>query len=267
MDSFCEEALKFLILRHRSVAVLIRRGHLDDARVLLTRSLEDINVLAMRLEQSQLAGELTTQARFLQDVISPGSLAQADIRRLSRVNSFCLQRTRTLAALSMSTPGTVRKISRFAAASLITLFIIYWPILAFLDSQKLETARKDLAFLAQVAHIAKIKTNKTLLEITENNCSECPCRGEIDLRGLPVGQHCQRNWVHALAALWQAASGESPFDLRGGIILEKRLLRDPWGSPYALNENSDVLRSPGPDGLLDTPDDLVVPVQPLAPIK
>lgn len=261
MDSSCEMTLKSLILRHRSVAVLIHRGHLDDARLLLTRSLEDINALAERLGQSQLAGESVIQVTLLQDVISPGSLTQTDVLRLSRMNSFCLRCTKTLSALCIPTSRANKRTALIIAASLTILLITTWSILAVLDSNKTEAVLKDLTFLAQIAHIGTIKTNKTLLEITETNCSECSCRGGMDLRNLPVGQHCQRNWVHALAAIWQAASGESPFDLRGGIILEKRLLRDPWGSPYALNENTNVLRSAGPDGVLDTHDDISVPIQ------
>ncbi|MFU2207802.1 hypothetical protein [Solidesulfovibrio sp. C21] len=130
------------------------------------------------------------------------------------------------------------------------------------DKKRQQLASKNIHFIGEIMQIAQIKTNAPLQEITKNSCSECPCRGIGNLQDLVEGDFCRVNWHNALARLWQAASGQSPFDAKGRFILEKRMQHDPWGAPYCLDENTQTIRSSGPDGRPYTDDDIVVSVRP-----
>jgi hypothetical protein len=67
---------------------------------------------------------------------------------------------------------------------------------------------------------------------------------------------CYTDWVAAINAIAAAASTSLP-------IKASELYRDPWGSPYYLDENEntgtfgcqvyDALVSPGPDGKVNNP--------------
>lgn len=119
-------------------------------------------------------------------------------------------------------------------------------------------AGQALSTLAALAHEAKTAAGTPLFDITGENCTSCGCAGR-DLRTVPEGDVCRRKWDSAREGLGRAA-GASPKTLA-------RLARDPWGSPYLLNENEaespdfpclpDVVTSAGQNGLLGDADDLV----------
>ena len=122
-------------------------------------------------------------------------------------------------------------------------------------------AAQSLETLAGLAHTAKTAAGRPLFAVTGENCTSCGCEGR-DLRTVPEGDVCRRKWQAASQALGRAA-GASPGEL-------DRLARDPWGSPYLLNENEaespdfpclpDVVASAGPNGLAGDADDIVVAV-------
>lgn len=122
-------------------------------------------------------------------------------------------------------------------------------------------AQKELSILAALAREVKTVAGKPLFEITGENCTSCGCEGR-DLRTVPEGDVCRRKWDSARERLGRAV-GASPKTLA-------RLARDPWGSPYLLNENEaespdfpclpDVVRSAGQNGLAGDADDLVLDV-------
>ena len=124
-----------------------------------------------------------------------------------------------------------------------------------------EDAAASLARISRLASRAKTATGRMLWEITGSNCSRCGCDG-YDLRNAPAGDVCVRQWDAALARLG-AAAGASPEELAG-------LARDPWGSPYLLNENEgespdlpsvqDTVTSVGQNGLAGDGDDITVAV-------
>lgn len=80
----------------------------------------------------------------------------------------------------------------------------------------------------------------------------------IDHRTVADGSACMLGWEAALQDIVTA----SPL-----LDNYNQLRRDPWGSPYLLDENEgefagnpcirDTLRSVGPDGIQATADDLV----------
>lgn len=125
--------------------------------------------------------------------------------------------------------------------------------------RKRSEAADALAELARLAARAKTVTSKPLFEITGQNCTRCGCEGR-DLRTVPAGDVCVRQWDAALARIGQAA-GASAKTLA-------KLSRDPFGAPYLLNENEgespdfpcepDTFASAGQNGLVGDGDDMTV---------
>ena len=118
-------------------------------------------------------------------------------------------------------------------------------------------ARERMGALSKLAARAQARAHAPLVKMTGNACSDCGCRG-TNLKNVPEEHECARAWRHVLSSL-EAAAGEpgaaAPF------------ARDPWGSPYALDENQgeagvsscgtrDKLRSVGEDGTWGTEDDV-----------
>jgi hypothetical protein len=137
------------------------------------------------------------------------------------------------------------------------------------------TTKKSRAILDMNAIIAAIKaarisTSQVTGLVTENFCSECACRpapgpAPLDIRNIASSDTCYINWNSALTKIETKAS------LAAGS-LSGAYVRDPWGSPYLLDENEkesgpadcrqDLLFSAGPDGVRGTTDD-VAPTFPI----
>ncbi len=119
--------------------------------------------------------------------------------------------------------------------------------------------------LSLIAHLAKVRRNALLATITGSSSSEAACAGLKDLRGLPQSSPCRVGWEKALMGILSSVPGDVP------PTPEEEFLHDRWGAPYILNEAEetcvtndwcpeDVLRSAGPDGTVNTPDDLIVTI-------
>ena len=112
--------------------------------------------------------------------------------------------------------------------------------------------------------IAGQEQNKYLFQITGSACSRSACYGVGDLRNSTGA--CYNNWVNALNEIEAATNGL--------ISKMDTMHRDPWGSPYLLDENEgfgspgeecntrDLIASAGPDGIFPTADDItfILPV-------
>ncbi len=116
--------------------------------------------------------------------------------------------------------------------------------------------RTELKSAMTAINAARFESEKTLMEITGSGCSDCVCR-DIDMRGLPDSHGCQWNWNHAMTKISES--------MKGGVNGLSELQRDPWNSPYAIDENEgefpgtcilDRIKSAGPDGYLFTVDDI-----------
>jgi len=133
-------------------------------------------------------------------------------------------------------------------------------ILASLNSARTKAyyakAQVELDQFVKTANIVQGESGKRLQDITGSGCSDCVCRGR-DIRNISTSDSCYTQWVNALTTIQNATNGTV-----SGI---DRMTRDPWGSPYGLDENEreggptdcrlDTIRSAGPDGVLYTSDD------------
>lgn len=125
-------------------------------------------------------------------------------------------------------------------------------------ADRVRRAQAALDTLARDFALAKEHSGQDLREINANNCSECPCKGGRQLRGLSNADPCAGNWNKALMRLYRLSLGQAR--------VPDQLLRDPWGSPFLLHENEgteglppctpDTITSVGPDGIQGTGDDL-----------
>jgi len=121
---------------------------------------------------------------------------------------------------------------------------------------KYSKAGAEIKEFIRSVNIAQGESGNTLREITGSGCSRCICNGMGDLRNIPDTNQCFINWVNALTKVKDATNGLS-------VGLEN-MTRDPWGSPYLLDENEgeggncnnrDTIRTAGPDGVYLTSDD------------
>lgn len=118
----------------------------------------------------------------------------------------------------------------------------------FLEDTKRTKVVAELKQIHDLILAARIIEDKPLREITGSDCSNCVCR-ERDLRNVSESDACFVAWNTVLQTL-------------GGIVGTdvSEIVRDPWGSPYLLDENDeepgdplcvrkDFLSSVGPDGI------------------
>lgn len=125
------------------------------------------------------------------------------------------------------------------------------------EKSEISRARNDIQHIANAIIAAQTESGQTLGQITGSACSNCGggvCRS-TDLRA-DTGV-CFTNWQNVLTTVEAAANG-----LAEGI---SNLERDPWGSPYSVDENEnptgacgnhDTFQSVGPDGMYNTADDI-----------
>ena len=132
---------------------------------------------------------------------------------------------------------------------------------------KIARAKEDLRSLSEIVANAQAKSQGTLGKITKHPCSDCVCRAGADLRNVPETHACMAAWTRIMASLEALQNPPGKGD---------RLKRDPWGSPFAVDENQgevnaagcknpDRLRSVGADGKWGTSDDIIIDL-PLSPV-
>ena len=105
--------------------------------------------------------------------------------------------------------------------------------------------------------IARTLNESPLRYVTNHTSSGWSGCVSIDLRNIPDGSVCMNNWNNARNKISQISGiGLSAFK------------RDPWGSPYLLDENEgeaagnycrrDLLQSAGPNGVAYDDDDIEI---------
>lgn len=122
--------------------------------------------------------------------------------------------------------------------------------------EELDQIQKDI-ILAQGA------SHKTLLQITGSGCSDCNgCRAGGNLQNDPTTDACYVSWQNDITKIQNASDGF--------VTNLTTLNRDPWGSPFTMDENEgeqpsnpclhDSLRTVGADGIWGTSDDYVLSI-------
>lgn len=156
----------------------------------------------------------------------------------------------------------MRKIKKHKSFTLIELLIVI-AIIGILASiilvslrNAIERARyarvqQELGQLSKAVSIAKITTGKYLWQISDVYTYRS-CVGAGDLRNIPITSPCYLAWQTTL---------EKIEDILGDPGALTVLKRDPWGSPYLIDENEgengetdcrhDVVFTAGPNGLID----------------
>jgi len=114
-------------------------------------------------------------------------------------------------------------------------------------------AKADLNRIIEAAIMAQGESGKALLKITGSGCSSCACSTGKSL--VNDSSNCYTNWKQAITKISDASFYYQ--DIRN-------LDRDPWGSPYLLDENeteggncgADTINSAGTDSISGTSDDI-----------
>lgn len=124
---------------------------------------------------------------------------------------------------------------------------------------KYAASQAELKEFIKTATIAQGESATYLKAMTGTGCSRCSCPSDTDLRNISDSNACYTRWVLSLNAIQAATNG-----VVSGI---DRMKRDPWGSPYLLDENEwedplnpcrlDNIRSVGADGIFNTSDDQI----------
>lgn len=129
-------------------------------------------------------------------------------------------------------------------------------------AQAVSETRLRLKQLSLVFYLAKVNRNALLSDVLGITGTEEYCSGLDDLRSLSADSPCAASLRIAMEQAWAASFGED------GPKRDETILRDRWNSPLMLNlsEQScglfgiwcpeDTIGSAGPDGKLNTPDDI-----------
>ena len=128
------------------------------------------------------------------------------------------------------------------------------------ETENYSEARSEMRDFMEAVQIAESMSGKVLGQITGTWSSEYygGCRSGADLKNIPESDPCYLRWVESLDRISAAAGG---IDLSG-------LRRDPWGSPYLLDENEfewswvrcrlDRIMTAGPNGIWESSGDGLV---------
>ncbi len=141
-------------------------------------------------------------------------------------------------------------------------------ILASLQDARLDAqyakARTEIKQIEGLMLTAKVQKKLTIAQLSGTYCTECACRNVGSLRDLPTSHACTTTYLSTMAKLNSSTDG---------IYTFKTIPKDPWGSPYLINENegetgypggtcyTDSIASAGPNGLYYDTDDVVHNVQ------
>lgn len=125
----------------------------------------------------------------------------------------------------------------FTLIELLIVIVIIWvlavaliPRIKWIQTQaKMRTVDIQMRDFNTALVMANVNNPQSLLNITQNWCSDCDCRSETDLRSLPYNHICRQNWRSALQKLAIAAW------MNSGALMD--LQSDPRWSPYQLDEN------------------------------
>ena len=147
--------------------------------------------------------------------------------------------------------------------SMIASFILASLQDARLDAQYTK-ARMEIKQIEGLITTAKLQKQVTTQQLTGSFCTECTCRDKGNIHDLAPTDTCTTNYVSTMTKLNNSTNG---------FFILKTMPKDPWGSPYLINENegevgfpggtcyTDSIASAGPNGLYYDTDDVVHNIQ------
>ena len=122
---------------------------------------------------------------------------------------------------------------------------------------KISKAKMEMNQIVKAITIAQGESGDYLMTITGSGCSVCAggTVAGLDYRNIPDTHSFYVRWALSISNIETATDG-----LMLGV---SNITRDPWGSPYYLDENEgegggcgyDRLKTYGPDGVINTGDD------------
>jgi len=124
------------------------------------------------------------------------------------------------------------------------------------SNAKITKARADLKQLATTIDLARQNSNTYLMAITGSNCTYCSYCGSGDLRNIVEASVCAQGMITTINII-NAAAGKPAIT---------KAWRDPWGSPYQIDENEaettgpDNIWSVGPNGSRGDSDDIMLDI-------
>ena len=145
--------------------------------------------------------------------------------------------------------------------SVAIISIIASVVMATLNDARVRAeytaAQQELVQLSKAIVYAQIGSGNRVQLITGSGCSACQCAAATDLRNIDASSACYTQWESSLEDILAAGDG-----VADGL---EEALRDPWGSPYLLDENegempgnfcrADTIHTAGEDGIRNTSDD------------
>ncbi len=169
--------------------------------------------------------------------------------------SPCHLKRRRTTAVFFGSGFTLIELLVVIAIITILAAIIIASVRTAVTKARIARVRTDIAQFVRMVVIAQGNTGKPLTQITSNGCSDCVCRDGLSHIG-DTGA-CYTTWVNSLTLISNASDGY--------LANSAGLYRDPWGSPFMLDENEteggncsvyDSFLSAGPDGIRDNSDDV-----------
>jgi len=141
------------------------------------------------------------------------------------------------------------------AIVVVAISAVFFAVGAAREKRRLLDVERRLDVIRSLAQQAEIVAGKPLHKITNQTCSECPCRAPETFKNTKDASICVYNWNNAILSIWRAIGRPD--------IAPDWLLRDPWGAPFLLNENvtgelcyTVILGSAGPDKAYPSDDDV-----------